>query len=389
MSLPDFFEFQVRPRVLYGPGVVREVGFEAQKIGGSRAVIVTDKVLRQTGLVDRVVEGLAGSGVELAGIFDEVPPNSEVRLVDRAAAQARAWGCDVLIAVGGGSVIDTAKGMNIVLSEGGSILDYEGAGMLNRPMGPLVAIPTTAGTGSEITIAAVIKDDARGIKLEFSSPFIPPNVAILDPELTLGLPPGLTASTGMDALTHSIEAYLSPFSEPVSDALGLHAIRMIAANLPLAVHHGDDLEVRGNMLLAASISGMSFSNALCGIVHAMAHACGGRFSVPHGVANAILLPYGMEFNLEVAAPRLAEVAAALGVDVAGQKLDAETAARAGIATVRRLSQDCGLPSRLRDVGVSQDGLAQMAGDALGDAMMISNPRPATEEEITALYEQAL
>ena len=388
MSLPDFFEFQVRPRVLYGPGVVREVGFEAQKIGGTRAVIVTDKVLRQTGLVDRVVEGLAGSGVEMVGIFDDVPPNSEVQVVDRGAALARQWDCDILIAVGGGSVIDTAKGMNIVLSEGGSILDYEGAGLLNRPMRPLIAIPTTAGTGSEITIAAVIKDNARGIKLEFSSPFIPPNVAILDPELTLGLPPGLTASTGMDALTHAIEAYVSPYSEPICDALGLHAIRMIAANLPLAVHHGDDLEARGNMLLAAAIAGMSFSNALCGVVHAMAHACGGRFGVPHGVANAILLPFGMEFNLEAAAPRLAEVAAALGVDVLGQKLDAESAARAGIAAVRQLSQDCGLSLRLSQVGVRREGFAEMAGDALGDAMMISNPRPASEEEIVALYERA-
>jgi alcohol dehydrogenase class IV len=388
MSLPDFFEFQIRPRVLYGPGVVREVGFEAQKIGGTRAVIVTDRVLRQTGLVDRVVEGLAGSGVEMVGIFDDVPPNSEVQVVERGAALAGLWNCDVLIAVGGGSVIDTAKGMNIVLSEGGSILDYEGAGLLNRPLRPLIAIPTTAGTGSEVTIAAVIKDNARGIKLEFSSPFIPPNVAILDPELTLGLPPGLTASTGMDALTHAIEAYLSPFGEPISDALGLHAIRMIAANLPNAVHHGDDLEARGNMLLAAAIAGMSFSNALCGVVHAMAHACGGRFSVPHGVANAILLPYGMEFNLEAAAPRLAEVAAALGVDVGGRKLNAQAAARAGIAAVRQLSLDCGLFSRLSQVGVRREGFAEMAGDALGDAMMISNPRPATEEEIVELYERA-
>jgi alcohol dehydrogenase class IV len=388
MPLPDFFEFLIRPRVLYGPGVVREVGFEARKIGGTRAVIVTDKVLRQIGLVNRVVEGLAGSGVEMVGIFDDVPPNSEVQVVNRGAALAQEWDCDVLIAIGGGSVIDTAKGMNIVLSEGGSILDYEGAGLLNRPLRPLIAIPTTAGTGSEITIAAVIKDDARGIKLEFSSPFIPPNVAILDPELTLGLPPGLTASTGMDALTHAIEAYLSPYGEPISDALGLHAIRMIAANLPQAVHHGDDLEARGNMLLASALAGMSFSNALCGVVHAMAHACGGRFGVPHGVANAILLPFGMEFNLEAATPRLAEVAAALGVDVVGRKLDAESAARAGIAAVRKLSSDCGLPSRLGQVSVSRDGFAEMAGDALGDAMMLSNPRQASEEEIVALYERA-
>ena len=386
MSLPEFFEFQVRPRVLFGPGVIREVGFEAQKIGGTRAVVVTDKVLRQVGLAERVIQGLSGSGVELAGVFDEVPPNSEVQVVEKGAAFARDVGCDVLIAVGGGSVIDTAKGMNIVLSEGGSILDYEGAGLLNRPMRPLIAVPTTAGTGSEVTMAAVIKDDARGLKLEFSSPFMPPDVAILDPELTLTMPPGLTAATGMDALTHAVEAYVSPFAEPISDALGLYAIRMIAQHLRVAVHEGHNLEARGYMLLAATIAGMSFSNALCGIVHAMAHACGGRFGVPHGIANSILLPYGMEFNLDVAASRLADVAVALGVEASG--LDQMSLALAGIAAVRRLSEDCHLPQRLSEVGVHRDGFAQMAADAMGDAMMISNPRPATEEEIVVLYERA-
>jgi alcohol dehydrogenase len=211
-------------------------------------------------------------------------------------------------------------------------------------------------------------------------------VAILDPELTLTLPPGITASTGMDALTHAIEAYLSPYAEPISDALGLHAIKMIAANLRTAVADGQNLEARGNMLLAATIAGMSFSNALCGIVHAMAHACGGRFSVPHGVANSILLPFGMEFNAEVAAGRLAELAPALGVDTRG--MDEAAAAQAAVAAVRQLSLDCGLPQRLGQVGVKPEGFAQMAGDAIGDAMMISNPRTASEEEIIALYQRA-
>lgn len=386
MALPDLFEFQIRTRIVYGPGLIKEIGFEAEKIGGTRAVIVTDKVLRRTGLIDRVAHGLGGSKVALVGVFDEVPPNSEVGVVERGAAFAREMKGDLLIAVGGGSVIDTAKGMNVILSEGGSLLDYEGVGLLTRPLGPFIAIPTTAGTGSEVTIAAVIKDDAQGIKLEFSSPFLMPNVAILDPEMTLTLPPGLTAATGMDALTHAIEAYVSPFAEPVSDALALHAIKMTAANLRQAVHHGDDIEARGNMLLAATIAGISFSNALCGIVHAMAHACGGRFSVPHGVANSILLPYGMEFNLEVAAPRLAGVAAALGVETKG--LNDETAARAGIAAVRQLSQDCGLPQHLRQVGVEKSGFSQLVQDALGDAMMISNPRPAEAEELMMLYEKA-
>ena len=386
MALPQLFEFQVRPRILYGPRSVREVGFEAQKLHATSAVIVTDGVLRQVGLVQRVVDGLAGSGVTMAGIFDAVPPNSEVRVVEEGTAFARGAGCDLLIALGGGSVMDTAKGMNLLLTEGGALLDYEGAGLLSRPLRPLIAIPTTAGTGSEVTIAAVIRDEAQGLKLEFNSPYLMPDVAILDPELTLSLPPGLTAATGMDALTHAIESYISTGTQPLSDALAIGAIKTIAANLRQAVQHGDDLEARGSMLLAATMAGIAFSNTLLGIVHAMAHPCGGRHEIPHGVANSILLPHGMEYNLPACASRLADVAAALGVDTRG--MDAEGSARAGIAAVRQLASDCGLPARLSEVGVPREGLTQMAADSQGDAMMFTNPLYASEEDVLALFERA-
>lgn len=386
MALPQLFEFQVRPRILYGPGSVREVGYEAHKVGATCALIVTDKALRQTGLPQRVVDGLEGSGVTLGGIFDDVPPNSEVQVVEKGADFAREACSDLLIALGGGSVIDTAKAMNVLLTEGGSLLDYEGAGLLTRPLRPFIAIPTTAGTGSEVTLAAVIRDDARGLKLEFSSAFMMPDVAILDPELTLSLPPGITAATGMDALTHCIEAYVSTNSQPLSDALAIGALKMIAANLRQAVHHGEDLEARGNMLLAANMAGMAFSNALLGIVHAMAHPCGGRYGVPHGVANSILLPYGMQYNLSACTSRLAEIAAALGVDTRGMEDDAT--AVAGIEAVRQLARDCGLPTRLSEVGVPYDGLAQLAEDSQGDAMMITNPLFAGEEDVLALFKAA-
>ncbi len=386
MALPQLFEFYVRPRILYGPRSVREVGFEAKKLGCTCAVIVTDRVLHQAGLAQKVVDGLAGSGVTLGGIFDDVPPNSEVGVVQRGADFARDAGCDLLIALGGGSVMDTAKGMNVLLSEGGSLLDYEGAGLLTRPLRPLIAIPTTAGTGSEVTIAAVIRDEAQGLKLEFNSPFMMPDVAILDPELTLSLPPGLTAATGMDALTHAIESYVSTGTQPLSDAMAIGAIKMISANLRQAVHHGEDLEARGNMLLAANMAGIAFSNSLCGIVHAMAHPCGGRYGVPHGVANSILLPYGMEYNQPACASRLADVAAALGVDTRG--MDDDAAAAAGIEAVRQLARDCSLPTRLSEVGVPHDGLAQLAEDSQGDAMMMTNPVYAGEEDVLALYEAA-
>jgi alcohol dehydrogenase class IV len=386
VPLPELFEYQTRTRVVYGPGIVKDIGFEASKLGGTKAIIVTDRVLRSIGLVDRVVRGLEESGVALAGIYDDVPPNSEVGVVEMGAQYARGQGCDVLIAVGGGSVIDTAKGMAVLLTLGGSLLDYQGVGVVTQPLLPLIAMPTTAGTGSEVTLAAVIKDDASGLKLEFNSPYMMPNVAVLDPEMTITLPPMLTAATGMDALTHAIEAYVSNQAEPITDALGIHAIGMIAQALPAAVKNGGDLEARGEMLLAACIAGLSFSNALCGIVHAMAHACGGRYGVPHGVANSILLPYGMEFNLDSCPERFADIAVAMSA--ATKRASVQRAARLSVAAVRKLSADIGLPRRLRDVGVKADGIPQLAEDALADAMMISNPRPAELPDVIHLLQQA-
>ncbi len=386
MPLPDVFEFQARTRIVFGRGLVKDVGFEAAKLKGTRAFVVTDATLRKLGLLQRVLDGFRDSGVQVMGVFDDVPPNSEVAVVERGAEAARATGCDVLVALGGGSVIDTAKAINMLLVEGGALLDWQGTGLLSRPLLPLIAIPTTAGTGSEVTIAAVIRDASQGLKLEFNSPYMTPDVALLDPELTRGLPPGLTAATGIDALTHAIEGYVSLYAEPVSDALCLHAIRLIARYLRRAVVNGDDMEARGYMLLASTIAGMGFSNALCGVVHALAHACGGRYGVAHGVANGILLTHGMEFNQTVAVERLGHVAEAMGIST--RQLPGDLAARAAVSAVSDLRAAIGLPAGLREVGVQREGLAQLAEDALGDAMMISNPRSATADELVALLERA-
>jgi alcohol dehydrogenase class IV len=386
MPLPDVFEFQLRTRIVFGQGLVKDVGFEAGKLKGTRAFVVTDKVVRKLGLLQRVLDGFADSGVAVVGVFDDVPPNSEVAVVERGATAARATGCDLLVALGGGSVMDTAKAMNMLLVEGGALLDWQGTGLLSRPLLPVIAIPTTAGTGSEVTIAAVIRDQAQGLKLEFNSPYMMPDVALLDPELTLGLPPALTASTGIDALTHAIEGYVSLYAEPVSDALCLHAIRLVTRYLPRAVDDGDDIEARGYMLLAATIAGGGFSNALCGVVHALAHACGGRYGVPHGVANGILLAHGMAFNLEAASDRFGDIAGAMGLPVHG--MTAEGAAQAAIDAAASLRQRIGLPNGLREVGVPREGFVQLAEDALGDAMMISNPRSATQVELVHVLEKA-
>ncbi len=383
--LPDYFDFQMRSRVIAGPGLASDFGNELPRLGGKRAFVVTDKIVGQMGFLDKVRASVAAGGLEWSGVFDDVPPNSEFGVIRRGAAACREAEGDLLIAVGGGSVIDTAKGMNVILTLGGDYADYQGFGLINRPLGPLVAIPTTAGTGSEATAYAVIREDATETKQTIVSNYLASDLAVLDPELTLSLPPSLTASTGMDALTHAVEAYLSNNWRPMSDALALHACRTIAEWLPAAVEKGDDLQARYNMLVASSEAGMAFSSAMVGVVHAMAHTLGGLFHVPHGLANAILLAPGMEYNLPVAEARLADLAPAFGLRPSGDK---GTDARAAIDFVRRLLTRIKLPSRLREAKVPEDGLERAAEATVLDAAIYTNPREATAEEILEVLKKA-
>jgi len=377
--LPDYFDFQVRSRIVAGPGQAAAFGNELRRLGGSRAFVVTDKVVGGLGFLDKVRKSVQEGGLEWAGVFDDVPPNSEFGVVMRGVEACREAGGDVLIAVGGGSVLDTAKGMNVVLSLGGHVTDYQGFGLIDRPLDlRFVAVPTTAGTGSEVTAYAVIRDDATQSKQTLVSNFLASDLAVLDPELTLSMPKGLTASTGLDALTHAVEAYLSTNWRPVSDALALHACELIARWLPRAVEDGSDLEARYWMLVASCEAGMAFSSAMVGCVHAMAHALGGLYEVPHGVANAVLLAPGMEYNRPVAEERLAGLARAFG---AARGSDQTSDARAAVAFVRELCTRVGVPARLREVGVPEDGLERVAEAACLDAAIYTNPREATPEEL--------
>jgi len=375
-----YFEFSLRPRVLYKPGIVSEIGEEIARLKVRRALIVADAGVERAGLLGPIRDGLAGH-VELVGVFTDVPANSSLAAVEHGAAVARAAGADVLIAVGGGSPIDTAKAMRIVLTEGGTLLDYQGYNLLERPLTPLVAIPTTAGTGSEVTSWAVIRDETAATKLAFSSPFLAPDLAVLDPELTRSLPPKLTAATGMDALTHAIESFVGTNANPVTDSLALQAMDMISNNLRAAVHTGGDIEARGLMLVASCIAGIAFSSSggSLGIVHAISHSVGGMFEVHHGTANSIILPYGMRFNIGAATNRYARIARTIGVNAGGRP--EQDVIEDGIAAVMQLAADCGLPTRLRDVGVPEDALLAIADAALGDAAIFTNPRPATTEEV--------
>jgi alcohol dehydrogenase len=294
-----------------------------------------------------------------------------------------AWGVP---AVGGGSPLDSAKCIRMLLHGQGHLLDYQGYNVLTEPLLPMVAIPTTAGTGSEVTPFAVIRDDDAGMKVTFASPYLAPDLALLDPLLTRSLPPLLTAATGMDALTHAVEAFVSTDNNPISDSLCLYAVDMISSNLREATNNGSDLDARGQMLLASCMAGIAFANSFLGLTHALAHAVGGLFPIHHGTVNSILLPHGMRFNSVLVPNRYGRIARAMGVN-AGGRPEIEVVAD-GIAAVITLAQDCGLPTRLRDVGVPAEALPSLAEIATTDASIFNNPRSASADELRALLEAA-
>lgn len=382
--LPQFFEFHNPTKVVYGPGLLADLQAEFSQIGARRYLLVSDRGLEGLRLPARVAAWLEGAGVEVVGAFLDVPQNSEVGAVQACADEARACGAEGLVALGGGSVIDTAKCANILLSEGGDLVDdHSGAGTLTRPLKPLVAIPTTAGTGSEVTQAAVILDEANSVKLSFSDAFLLPTLAVLDPEITVTLPPGLTASTAMDALTHAVESYVSPQWSPVSESMAAGAVRLIFANVEAAVADGSDLEARGALLIAATMAGIAFSHAMVGCVHGMAHAVGGLYHVPHGAANAILLPHGLAYNRAEIEGRLGGLVPFVGglSPQEGGPTPADTVIAAIAGLTARLNTAGVLATRLRDVGVPEEGLEAVAEAAVMDGTSFYNPREVVAEEI--------
>lgn len=378
------FVYRDPTKIIFGENAIDGVAVEVDELGGTKALIVTDEGIVKTGLVERLEKAL---GDRCAGIFDQCTQDSGVHIVEKGYEFAKGKGVDILVSIGGGSVIDTAKGMAILLKEGGKMSDYSGFQLLKRPVTPHIVIPTTTGTGSEVTYAAVIKDHTAKTKLLFCDTYIIPNVAILDPTVVAGLPPKLTASTGMDALCHAIEAIHSLQREPIADALALHAIRLIMTNLPRCVEKGDDLAARGQMQIAATIAGIAFSNAQVGMVHALAHTVGGKYGVPHGIANGILLPHCIMYNLDECPDRYAMVAEAMGARKAGMS-DME-AGEAAANAIWKLTKKMGLPQRLRDVGVPEDGLKECAEAALYDGSIVYNPKTIIDsQETLEVYKKA-
>ncbi len=363
-------------RVVFGSGSSRDVRVELQALGCSRALLVTDAALARTTDIPARVEKALGSAC--AGVYADVVPDSGVHLVDRGAAYGRGLGVDSVVSVGGGSAIDTAKGICIVLKEGGQLKDYQGFQVLSRRQTPHVAIPTTAGTGSEVTYVAVVKDHEAKQKLLFGDYNIIPDVALLDPDLSLGLPPRLTAATGMDAMSHAVESLHSMQRQPIADGLALHAIRLVREFLPAAVGNGADLVARGQMLIASNIAGAAFSNAQVGLVHGIAHTVGARWGVHHGTANSILMPHVVRWNAAEVAAVYRPAAAALGVDTAG--LDDSACAEATARALAELASQVGLPLRLRDEGVPEEALPALAEGTLEDAAIVYNGRPVSSAD---------
>jgi len=389
--LPDFFEFYSPTKVVYEDGVASDLKPELDIIGIQKYFVISDHIINDLGLIQKVADGLEDAGCEVVGKYLDVAQDARLNDVQTCAEAVKSSGAEGIISIGGGSVIDTAKAVNILFSVGGDLVeDYSGAHTLTRPLSPHVVIPTTAGTGSEVTFVAVIYDEENKEKLAFPDKYLMPNLAVLDPEMTVSLPPKMTAATGMDALTHAIEAYVGIQAAPFSDAFALGAIELIMKNLVTATENGEDIEARGAMLIAATMAGIAFTHSMCGCVHGMAHATGGLYRVPHGIANAIFLPFGMEYNFEEITEKLARLAPVMGEDVSGGS--EEEAAGKAIEAVRKLTANLNklgaLPLKLSEVGVPEDGLADIAEGALNDGTSFYNPREVDPDELLPFIQRA-
>ena len=378
-EVAEFARFRAYTQVVFGPGAIRTAGDLLRSHGVAKALIVTDHGLVQAGLLDRATSALAAAGVEYV-VFDGVEPNPCFETVERAADHYKSYLCQGILALGGGSPIDVAKSVGVLATNHGGLADYIGIGKVVNPMPPLLAAPTTVGTGSEVTIFAVITDKEQRKKAVIGSPQLAPLLAVLDPELVLSLPAELVASTGMDALTHAIESVISVFASPFTDGVALEAIRLITGHLPAAVA-SSAVEPRANLLYASSMAGIAFSCARTGLVHGMAHPLSSYCGVQHGLANAILLPKVLAFNAPCCESQLGRVAEAMG---------AMPKAENAIQAVAALSAEVGIPARLSEVGVTEKSIPDMAQDAYSSAnAQVVNPRKPSLAEVTALYQQSL
>ena len=372
----------------FGPGARKELPEVLSRMGVKKALVTSDKGLIKVGTTKMVTDVLDEMGFPYE-IYSEIKPNPTVTNVKQGVDAFKASGADCIIAIGGGSSMDTAKGIGIVANnpEFSDIVSLEGCAPTKNKSVPIIALPTTAGTGAEVTINYVIIDEERQAKMVCVDPNDIPAVAIVDPELMYSLPKGLTAATGMDALTHAIEGYITKGAWIMSDMYELQAIKMIAENLPIAVDEPTNPVGREGMALAQYIAAQAFSNVGLGLVHGMAHPMGSLHDIPHGVANALLLPTIMEFNMPTRIEKYGIIAQHMGVDTTG--MTPEEAAQAAVDAVRALSVRVGIPQHLSEIGITEADIPALAAQAITDVCTPGNPRDVTEAEIIELYKKVL
>ena len=390
----NFYEFFCPVKIIAGLAALEHAPFELSSRGASRALLITDGGIKAAGLLEHILTVFNKSQVEIQTVFDQVLADSSLEQVREITGIYRQHDCDSIIAVGGGSVIDTSKGVNILVSEGGDdLLVYSGHGCLKRPLKPLFVVPTTAGTGSEVTSVAVIKDSANERKVGFSSHFLFPDVAILDPRMTQTLPPHITAMTAMDALTHACEAAISLAKNPISDAYAHGAIKKISQNLMAVMDNPGDLNGRMELAQAATMAGIAFSNSMVGVIHALGHSVGAICHLPHGMCMSIFLPYVLEYNLENCSEEIAELLLPLAGAERYAQVPAQTRAETSIKVIRemrdQLHQYCELPRTLKETGkVQKDQFETIARATLNDGSVIFNAKEVEFNDAMALLESA-
>ncbi|GAA3894455.1 iron-containing alcohol dehydrogenase [Halomonas cibimaris] len=371
---------------LFGANVLSELAERVTSLNGKKPLIVTDKGMTRLGYTKQVTDLLEQASIAYE-IFDDAVPNPTDENVEQGVDVYQRAQCDMLISLGGGSSHDCCKGIGLVVANGGAIADYEGLDQSAAGLPPFIAINTTAGTASELTRFTIITNTSNHVKMAIVDWRVTPDLAINDPSMMVDMPPSLTAATGMDALTHAIEAYVSTAANPITDACALQAMQLISRYLRVAVARGDNLEARDRMAYAQYLAGMAFNNASLGHVHAMSHQLGGMYDLPHGVCNALLLPHVCEVNLMAAQERYADIAQALGENIEG--LAVRDAAKQAIDAIRCLSSDVGIPRTLSELGVQEKDIDTMVKHAQQDVCAATNPRRLNDEEVAAIFRAAM
>jgi alcohol dehydrogenase class IV len=386
MQLNRIFRYEIPTAIEFGHGSIKMLAEHVKALGGSKVLIVGDPGVLKAGVINRLVEQLDAGSIPHA-IFSDIEPDPAIDSIESGTNFAKSEGCDLIVGVGGGSSLDTAKAIGLMMKNGGNIRDYVGINKVPQPGAPVIAVPTTAGTGSELTIWSVLSDKAAKVKLSVGSAYNCPTLALCDPELTVTLPPHVTAATGMDALTHALESYVNKATQPISEALSVQAMSLVARSLRLAVIQGENLQARYDMLLASLIAAMAFNSTRLGVAHALAIPLGAHFKIPHGTVNAILLPEAMQFNIIGNQAKFANIAAIFGENTQG--LSEREAAERSVAAIRRLKADVGINQTLSDYGLKEEHLTMIAEEAMLSGNVPVNPVKPTLDDLRNICRSAM